>query len=306
MSKINKLFERLSRFFRFLISDSYKCNNKYQNKNQITNAELILNLLKTKGFTPKYIIDVGCGYGQWTKKLFKFYPSSNYLLFDADKNNKKKLDILKKNNNMLDYKICLLSNDNKTYKFYNMGYGSSIFEEQTSHNRNIEQISSTTLNQELPNQLKNHTNNLIKLDVQGSELKVLEGLKEKINSFEVIILEVSIHNYNKNSPLFDKVMNYMSKNNPMYQMDGNNLLDSYLPHLKKINSSFDSTWIEEAYHQKIEGAQPIITTGYSKLMPDHSTPIEGIYLANTSQIYPEDRGTNYSIQLAKKIVSIID
>ena len=73
MSKINKLFERLSRFFRFLISDSYKLNNKYQNKNQITNAELILNLLKTKGFTPKYIIDVGCGYGQWTKKLFKFY-----------------------------------------------------------------------------------------------------------------------------------------------------------------------------------------------------------------------------------------
>ena len=72
------------------------------------------------------------------------------------------------------------------------------------------------------------------------------------------------------------IANYMSKNNPMYQMDGNNLLDSYLPHLKKINSSFDNTWIEEAYHQKIEGAQPIITTGYSKLMPDHSTPIEGI------------------------------
>ena len=94
-----------------------------------------------------------------------------------------------------------------------MGYGSSIFEEQTSHSRNIEKISSTTLNQELPDELKNQTNNLIKLDVQGSELKVLEGLKDTINSFEVIILEVSIHNYNKDSPLFDKVMNYMNKKN---------------------------------------------------------------------------------------------
>ena len=55
------------------------------------------------------------------------------------------------------------------------------------------------------------SNNLIKLDVQGSEMKILKGLKNTINSFEVIILEVSIHNYNKDSPLFDKVMNYMNE-----------------------------------------------------------------------------------------------
>jgi len=211
MNKINKFFERLSRFFRFLISDNYKLNNKYQNKNQVTNAELILNLLKSKGFNPKYIIDVGCGYGQWTKKLLKFYPLSNYFLFDADKNNISKLEILKSKNNNVDYKICLLSNDNKKYKFFNMGYGSSIFKEQTSHSRYVEKILSTTLDKELPNELKKQTNNLIKLDVQGSELKVLKGLKKKINSFEVIILEVSIHNYNKDSPLFDKVINYMNK-----------------------------------------------------------------------------------------------
>ena len=219
MIKINKLFERLSRFFRFFISDNYKLNNKYQNKNQITNAELILNVLKTRGFNPKYIIDVGCGYGQWTKKLFKFYPSSNYLLFDADKNNKENLNNLKKNNNKLDYKICLLSNDNKNYKFYNMGYGSSIFEEQTSHKRNVEEILSTTLDQELPDELQNHSNNLIKLDVQGSEIKILEGLLDKINYFEVIILEVSVHNYNKDSPLFDEVMNFMyNKNYRLYDL----------------------------------------------------------------------------------------
>ena len=91
-----------------------------------------------------------------------------------------------------------------------MGYGSSIIEEQTSHKRKVVEISSTTLNQELPPELNNHTNNLIKLDVQGAELKVLDGLKETVNSFEVIILEVSLHNYNKDSPLFDKVMNYMN------------------------------------------------------------------------------------------------
>ena len=219
MSKINKLFERLSRFFRFLISDNYKLNNKYQNKNQITNAELVLNLLKTKGFIPKYIIDVGCGYGQWTKKLFKYYPSSQYLLYDADKTNQKKLDILKKNKNNLDYKICLLSDDNKTYKFFKMGYGSSIFEEQTSHKREVEEIFSTTLFEEIPAELKKHSNNLIKLDVQGAELKILNGLKDSINLFEVIILEVSLHSYNKNSPLFNEVIKYMNdKNFKLYDL----------------------------------------------------------------------------------------
>ena len=91
-----------------------------------------------------------------------------------------------------------------------MGYGSSIFEEQTSHKRKIEEIISTTLHQELPFNLKNQSNNLIKLDVQGAELKVLDGLKELINFFEIIILEVSLHNYNKNSPLFNDVMTYMN------------------------------------------------------------------------------------------------
>ena len=43
MNEINKFFERLSRLFRYFISNSYKLNHKYQNKNQITNTDLILN-----------------------------------------------------------------------------------------------------------------------------------------------------------------------------------------------------------------------------------------------------------------------
>ena len=208
-----KFISRLIRFFKSLLTNTQLSNHKFQNKNQVTNANVILNLLKNKNFSPNCIVDVGCGYGEWTKKLLKIFPTSDFYLFDADKNNFEKLVILKKKHKNINFKICLLSDDNKPYKFYNMGYGSSIFEEQTSYSRNVEEISSTTLNQELPDELKNQTNNLIKLDVQGSELKVLEGLRNTINCFEVIILEVSIHNYNKDSPLFDKVMNFMNEKN---------------------------------------------------------------------------------------------
>ena len=87
MYKLNKYFERLSRLFKSLISKNYKLNHKYQNKNQVTNADTILDLLKIRNFAPNIIVDVGCGYGQWTQKLLRVYPSSKYFLFDADKNN---------------------------------------------------------------------------------------------------------------------------------------------------------------------------------------------------------------------------
>ncbi|WP_440614355.1 FkbM family methyltransferase [Candidatus Pelagibacter sp. HIMB1748] len=242
MIRFNKFFERISRLFNFMISNNHKLNHKYQNKNQVTNTEIILNLLKNKNFKPKIIVDIGCGYGQWTKKIIKYYPNADYFLFDADINNLHKLESLKKKYNNLQFKICLLSNDNANYTFYNMGYGSSIFEEQTNHKRLIQEIKSTTLIQELPSIIKNHSNNLIKLDVQGAELKVLDGLKEYINFFEIIILEVSLHNYNKEAPLFNEIMTYMdNKNYKLYD-----IFD--LKRLGEINSfliQFDCVFVKK-------------------------------------------------------------
>jgi len=45
---IDKLFEKFSRYLQNFISQKYKLNHKYQNKNQITNCEIILNLFKVK------------------------------------------------------------------------------------------------------------------------------------------------------------------------------------------------------------------------------------------------------------------
>ena len=34
-------------------------------------------------------------------------------------------------------------------------------------------------------------------------------------------------------------------------------------------------------------------------------PIEGLYLANTTQIYPEDRGVNYSVRLGRAAAAVV-
>jgi len=49
----------------------------------------------------------------------------------------------------------------------------------------------------------------------------------------------------------------------------------------------------------------VFTVGASSRIPDHRTPVPGLYLANMSQIYPQDRGQNHSIVLGETIAETV-
>ncbi len=102
------------------------------------------------------------------------------------------------------------------------------------------------------------------------------------------------------------VSNYLERDDPNYRLRASELFDLYLPHLKRINPAFDADWIEKKIVLRAEAGQPVITRNYSQRIPDHQTPLKGLYLANTLQIYPEDRGTNYSVRLGQTISQIVD
>jgi protoporphyrinogen oxidase len=102
------------------------------------------------------------------------------------------------------------------------------------------------------------------------------------------------------------ISNYLERDDPRYAMRASELFDLYVPHLKKINPAFQADWIEKKIVLRADAGQPVITRNYSKRIPDHRTPLAGLYLANTLQIYPEDRGTNYSVWLGKTISRMVD
>jgi protoporphyrinogen oxidase len=102
------------------------------------------------------------------------------------------------------------------------------------------------------------------------------------------------------------VSNYLASSSPYYQMSSDELFRAYLPHLQKINPSFSPDWVEETWHFREAAAQPIIPLHYSKVIPEYRTPIHNLYLANATQIYPEDRGTNYSVRLGQIIARLVD
>ena len=94
-----------------------------------------------------------------------------------------------------------------------MGYGSSIYEEKSSYPREVDNLNSSTLNHELDIDLIKKSKNMIKLDVQGSELDILKGLQDNLSLFEVIILEASLREHNLGSPLFHEVCEFMKQKN---------------------------------------------------------------------------------------------
>ncbi len=102
------------------------------------------------------------------------------------------------------------------------------------------------------------------------------------------------------------ISNYLDASSPYFQMNREEIFNAYLPHLKKINPDFSADWVEDFWHFKEAAAQPIVPLNYSQKIPEYRTPIRNLYLGNTTQIYPEDRGTNYSVRLGQIITRLID
>jgi protoporphyrinogen oxidase len=98
--------------------------------------------------------------------------------------------------------------------------------------------------------------------------------------------------------------NYLHPEHHYFKMDVEQIEREYLPHLTKINPEFTPDWINERWLFKGPYAQPVVTIGYKDKIPEHRTPIPGLYLATMSQIYPEDRGQNYSIKMGEQVASM--
>ena len=101
------------------------------------------------------------------------------------------------------------------------------------------------------------------------------------------------------------ISNYPDRNSDLYRMEPEDLLELFIPHLRKLNPAFDRSWVQHYHHHRVDGAQPIISKNYGQRIPPHRTPVNRLYLANTTQIFPEDRGTNYSIRMGRQIAQMV-
>ncbi|MEU6264239.1 NAD(P)/FAD-dependent oxidoreductase [Saccharopolyspora shandongensis] len=97
------------------------------------------------------------------------------------------------------------------------------------------------------------------------------------------------------------VGNYVPREDWRFTTDPAELLERYIPWLRKLNPDFDRSWILDWHFSKAGFAQPIVTPQYRSLIPGHRTKMPGVTLATMSQIYPQDRGQSYAIAMAHDV-----
>lgn len=167
-----------------------------------------LNILKRNGFKPRVIYDIGAHEGEWAIEIKKIFKRAKFFLFEANDHH---TSLLRKSG--FPYFIATLGDREEMVTFYTLNdTGDSIFCEQSSHYQEgkcVEKhVQMTTLDAVVK---KNNLPlpDLIKMDVQGAEKLIIQGAPSVFCNAEVIILEASILEYNKNAPLIYEIMTLM-------------------------------------------------------------------------------------------------
>ena len=164
-------------------------------------------------FNPKVIYDIGAHKGTWTAEVKPIFPDSIYFQFEADLDKK---SFLTESPSFFEV---FGNEDGKEVEYYKTKFqyttGNSIFIENSKHY----DVNSTCFVEKrtmkrLDTVVKENSLQLpdfIKIDTQGSELLILEGAPVSMANAEIVLLEVSLHQYNKGSPLLAEVVVFMSE-----------------------------------------------------------------------------------------------
>jgi protoporphyrinogen oxidase len=99
--------------------------------------------------------------------------------------------------------------------------------------------------------------------------------------------------------------NYLPRGHELLSLTAEELLARYEDGLRRANPAWSRSWVREAWRFAEPAAQPIVTIGYRDRIPPLQTGVPGLVLANTTQIYPEDRGTNYAVRLGDEAARAI-
>ena len=160
-------------------------------------------ILKNRGLNFKKVLDIGAYEGQWTYNFKKLFPDADILMIEANEDKQAHLSVIGP------YKIALLSDSEKEVDYFksktDIATGNSIYRENTNipfkpHKRRTQTLKSI---------VGDEVFDLIKMDVQGSELDIMRGSEDVIKKSKYLLLEMQAFEYNRNAPNMSEVIAYL-------------------------------------------------------------------------------------------------
>jgi protoporphyrinogen oxidase len=98
---------------------------------------------------------------------------------------------------------------------------------------------------------------------------------------------------------------YLEVGHEYFSQSKEELFERFLPALKRFNPAFDRDWVKDSWVFKANYAQPIPPINHSQNIPPLRTPLKGLYFASMSQVYPWDRGTNFAVEIGRRVARMV-
>lgn len=97
---------------------------------------------------------------------------------------------------------------------------------------------------------------------------------------------------------------YMPQTHPKFNRDDQAFIDESRAYLFKINKDLTEDDIIDVNVSRYAYAQPVCPPNFADDLPPIKSAIEGLYIADTSYYYPEDRSITESVGLGRKMAML--
>lgn len=170
----------------------------------------------------------------------------------------------------------------------------------------------------LSEEWKRYKESLARISYLNNTCLILKTRKPIVNCYQLAITDADIpftgiigaaqfYPPEKFGGYITYVTTYFKYHNELYNKPPHELLDTYLPFLQRIKNDLSADDIISFCVVEELGVEAIHSVNYSKLLPSIETPIRGLRLLCSAQIYPEptvlDTACDYARKLAKQIVA---
>lgn len=174
-----------------------------------------LLLLRSLGFQPSVIVDVGANVGEWTKAALQVFPASRIHMVEPQSGCAKCLDELCQTNSLLEFHSVAVSRPGvSTVHLVGTesdlrGTGAYVASDNEALDHAI-LCPAKTLDELFLDRVRPGDRLFLKLDVEGHELSALSGAARILSIAEIVLLEVRFFDINLSGrPLFADVFAYM-------------------------------------------------------------------------------------------------
>jgi protoporphyrinogen oxidase len=109
-------------------------------------------------------------------------------------------------------------------------------------------------------------------------------------------------------PLDDHVVYvpyYLPQDHPRFGASDEELIEESLECLQRINPDLKPRDVLATRVTRLRYAQPICPPGFQAMLPPIETEVSGLYVADTSYYYPEDRSISESVRLGRRLANAV-